>query len=273
MVVKTKALIRQERKTKISGILKSLFFLAVLVIAVYILIQSPLFAVQKINVEGNKFISQGEAIKLSGLHLQTNIFRMDFQTAKKNIMTHPMIEEVNIKRQYPNQVMITLTERKPLANLLIQGGFIEVDAKGFYLRKVVSFSNHDNLPIISGVKYGQQEIGQQIKEENLVVGLQYLKNCPESLKAQISEINVTDSTNIIFYTLSGLKVIIGDESRIKEKVHTLMEIFHSKGNQLKDVEYIDVSFNGDPVVKFNKTEDTINQPVIDKSVIDNDTKE
>jgi cell division protein FtsQ len=251
MVVQTKDIIRRERKRKVSGFLKTILFLALLVTTAYILIQSPLFTVQEITVENNKFLKTEEIVSLSGLHTGTNIFRVDFRIAKQKIKTHPMVDEVEIKRVFPDEIRISLLERKPLANLVIKGGFIEIDEKGYYLRIVNDLSNNDNLPIVSGVKYKNQVVAQQIKEENLVVGLTYLKNCSKALKAQISEVNVSDANNVIFYSLSGFRIIVGDDSRIADKVEHLDEIIKNNKDKLKDIEYIDVSFNGDPVIKFN----------------------
>lgn len=259
MVVNTKELIRQERKSKKGGFLKSLLFLALIIITIYILIQSPLFMVKRINTEGNKFLTSEEIIKLSGIHTETNIFKIDFRNAMKKIKTHPMISNVVLKRQYPDQIKISIVERRPLANMLVQGGFIEVNEKGFYLRKLKSFNISDNLPIISGVKYSKQEIGQQINEENLLVGLEYLKDFSIGLRDKISEINVEDPNNIIIYSMSGFRIMVGDETGIKEKIHNLNEIFNAKGEKLKDIEYIDVSFKGDPVIKFNNINITQNK--------------
>lgn len=259
MVVNTKELIRQERKNKISGFIKSLLFLALLIITIYILIQSPIFAVKQINIEGNRFLSEEEIVSLSGIHTGTNIFRVDFRDAKEKIKTLPMISEVVLKRQYPNEVKISVTERTPLANLAVPGGFIEIDKKGYYLRKLTSFNVNDNLPIITGVKYSKQEIGQKINEENLMVGLEYLQNCSDNLKDKISEINVTDPNNIIIYSITGFRIMVGDETSIKEKIHNLDEIFNTKGDKLKEIEYIDVSFNGNPVIKFTNNYTTKNK--------------
>jgi len=106
---------------------QSFFFIFILFIAVYILFQSPLFMIDNIVVRGNATLTAAEVTKVSGIITGVNIFKVDLKTAAARVEALPVVKSVEISRRFPSTIMIYVTERTPVALVMTNGEFIEID--------------------------------------------------------------------------------------------------------------------------------------------------
>lgn len=239
---------RHVQETKASWrIIESLFFIFLLALATFFFLQSSFFRVTDIKVSGLKQLKKDQVISLSGLAPGVNIFRSDLRQAQSKISLNPLVEEVQVTRKLPRTISVNIQERKPLAVIPDKGSFIIVGNDGFVLSMAKNFSTI-NLPILTGIKITNATPGKIISDEKIQIALKYLQIMSLNLRAAVSEINLSDINNIRIYTIDGVEVRFGDDSRIADKIKLYGEVIGQ--NYKNKIQYIDISYKGSPVIKF-----------------------
>jgi len=101
------------------------------------------FVVRKILVEGRIETSPQDLLKALRLRNGSPILAFNTELARIRIEALPWIEDVVVKRQFPDLVHISLLERKPMALWQRNGAFSLIDTKGdlIQLKDVTTYSN------------------------------------------------------------------------------------------------------------------------------------
>lgn len=238
------------RKSIRFNLAESIFFILLIPLALFILIGSPLFEVRQITVGGNEFFTGQKIVAVSGIELNTNIFKVNLAQAASRLKTMPMLKEVYITRDLPSRVVIRVIERKPVAFLPLVGGFILVDEEGVYCRE--GKVGEACLPVITGLSVRIPPAGQVIKDYDLQVALKVLNSLPEEMVGNLSEIHVNSRQEAVLYTLEGIQCRLGPPEDLVHKGSVLGQVLDRlKGEK---IEYIDLSIAGFPVVKYKGEE-------------------
>jgi len=243
---------RRRRKPGNIRWLMYILFVLLVSLSLFFFIQSSFFAVSSIEVIGNKSVSVEDVIKLSGLMRGENIFKVDLAGAEEKIHINSMIEEVSIERKLPRTIVIQIKERIPVALIPAAEGFLEIDINGYVLGKITNFEGNQ-LPIITGVNFlPTVALGTKLESSELQMGLKMVAQMDSRAKELVAEIDVFDPQQLKVYTIQGAEVRFGDASNFQEKFSRFLAILkeEEKNNRLNDIEYIDVSFSGKPVVFY-----------------------
>lgn len=81
-------------------IIKTIIILSLIIGAIIFLCSSSLFNIKNINIDGNEKLSDNKIISLSGLEIDSNMFRINKSQVIKKIKENAYIEEVKISRKY-----------------------------------------------------------------------------------------------------------------------------------------------------------------------------
>lgn len=240
--------VHREQASK-SGwhLLQSLFFIFILALAAFFFLQSSFFRVNKIEVHNMKQLTREQIVSLSGLTPGVNIFKADLKQAQSKIALNPMVSSVEITRKLPRTIVVNVTERKSLALIPDKGSFIIVGEDGFCLATTKNL-NTVNMPLITGLTPKGSVPGKKISDEKIKTALDYLLTMSLNLRASISEINLTDLNNVRVYMIDGTEIRFGDDSRIADKMKLYEEVIGQ--NYKNKIQYIDISYEGNPVIKF-----------------------
>lgn len=232
-----------------------LIFFILSVLALYLFVQSTYFAVKEIVVEGARTLKAQEVKRLSGIRLGSNIFVLNEAEVVSRLLLHPMISSVEVSRKLPSTVQVTITERQPLALLPDKVGFVVIDSQGRYLTRVGSLVEL-NLPVITGITLPAEVIpGEAIGNPVLEQFLTLLPQFSPTLIQEISEISLSREECLCIYTLSKVEIRAGRLEHLAGHLSTLEQIVNQELKRLnqQQVEYVDMSFNGPPVVKFKQS--------------------
>jgi len=230
-------------------LLQVLFFLIIVTIAFYFFIQSSFFNVANVEIRNNHFLSSGEIKQLADIPLGINIFKVNDVQVKQNISLHPMVKNVELKRQLPDTLVITVEERQPVILIPSEKGFLEFDESGVFLRKISTISQV-SLPVLTGVKIDQDiSPGQVLVNENLAKALEFVSNVPKEQRNLLMEIEIKDGQYIV-YTPQGIQVRFGNQEDLPQKIAILEEIIKSGELENKIVDYIDLTTVATPVLKY-----------------------
>jgi cell division septal protein FtsQ len=156
--------------------LLGLFIAIVCAVAlVNFLLTGAMFRVQHVDVVGTKDAVLQQSI--DHLHIEgQNIFTLNTGSLQSQIKASPLVDSVVLSKQFPDQLTITIVERKPVTLWQVSQGTFSVDAHGMVMATADNTPQAANLGIIVDITQ-QSEQAQHLKEtEPLLHPGTYLKN-------------------------------------------------------------------------------------------------
>jgi cell division protein FtsQ len=192
--------LKEQRRQRANRLLIGYIALFFMLILCIIYFQSPLSNVSKIEVRGNKHLTDRQIVQLSGLTKETSLWKVKNEDIEKKISKHPEIKEVRVQKRFPNKMVITVAERKRIAYVLDKQKFLPILENGQVLTATKEPIIPSDAPILIGWKKGEeiQEMAAQ------------LAKLPDSILNLISEIHHTprssDRFHITVYMNDGLEV-------------------------------------------------------------------
>lgn len=237
-----------------------LSFLLVITIMCFFL-TSPIFAIECINVSGNKNISEEEIISASGIIYGQNIMKIDKFSIKEEISKMPYVKNIVIKRNWPNQVNMVIEEKKSVAEVPFYGSKVLIDEEG-YILEVITDNATTDFVVIEGISVSGITTGTKLecdKKEILESYLEMLKIFNNNdMLSKVRKLTILNEEYLI-HLEDGHVAKIGDNiDNLQYKILLLKEIIERETNAA----YIDLS-NLDmivtkPVWGMFDTEQTIN---------------
>lgn len=153
---------KKKKRKKKRYLLKFVIFIAVMT-GMYFFFTSSLFDIQKITVENNSHYTTEQVIKLSGAKTGENLFGASLSHMKDKLLADPYIRNAKLKRKLPDQVVISVEERKEEAAVPYGSKFIIIDGEGMVLRNTDS---EPALTILMGMKVKNMKAGTPLEVED-----------------------------------------------------------------------------------------------------------
>lgn len=187
---------------------KAFMVSALVVLVVVIATFTPYFRIKNIIVEGNNHIDDEYISRISGVSRGMNTFSIKLSEVKNNLLKEPYIYDVKLKRVFPNDIKIVVSESTPVAVLpYADGKFVLIDEHGKILEKTTV--ENGEYPEITGVMIDVTE-GMEIKP-SAEADEARVEIIPEILKQLLScdardkvvEVNISDPDNICFILNNG----------------------------------------------------------------------
>ena len=113
-----------------------LLFLAVCAGVVIALLTAPIFQIQEVYFVGNSRLTQEQLLETAAITPQQNIFAVNLSNVKKRIMEIPYVSDVDIQREFPNKIRITVHENQAAAYLYLEDQLAVIDLDGKVLELV-----------------------------------------------------------------------------------------------------------------------------------------
>jgi cell division septal protein FtsQ len=205
--------------------------------------------VKKVEITGNNFVPKKIILYLSEITKEKNIIKINVAKSKAMIETHPFIKAVGIS--YKDLIFnITVKERQPFIFLKNGDNLLVLDKEGYVLQDK-SFVTDFDLPVLTGIKKNiSYEVGEKIKDKDVLYGLKWFVVIPIEFWPDISEINISKKHNIVIYTLEGVKIYVDYIKTLRKKFEILYrELLKLKEKKYR-IEYIDLRFGNNIYIKY-----------------------
>lgn len=177
--------------------------------------QAEAFKIHDVVVTGNPVhVSQNGILRLSGIQKGQNIFFVDLAEVQKSILRHPWVAAVQVRRDFPDQIQIHVTEHQPAAVLAVHDLYL-VDSGGVIFKKMAP-GDAGNFPVMTGLSRDWLERFPHVMRERVRAcfeTLQFLEGQEFYRAKDILEINCDE--------VLGYTVFAGDDS---------LEIFYGKND-------------------------------------------
>ncbi len=191
----------------------------VIFIGALVFVAFELFQVRMITVAGCETRSQDDIIALTGLEYNTSIFEVDKQQVMNNLYADAYIKPVDVEIKYPDNVIITIEERKEAARIQKDSAYIVIDREGWVLR-LDAQADEAAYPLVTGLPANTVLVGQQIgTSDTFKIGvLTRVLDALKSAEIAPTAIDISLAADIVIELPDGLKVEIGDDTALEEKI-------------------------------------------------------
>ena len=208
------------------------------------LCQSVFFKLTSISVQGCEHLNKDTVIELSGITIHTNLLSMDTSSITNNLTANTWINEAMVTRDWPNQLIIDIKERKPIAITNRGDGFHYLDKNSITFSEVTPGDDID-FPIIA---WPHKMSGSRTFDVALANAIDFLKQASKGnsiLPCQnISEIQITAEGKIVLFLLDSIFPIYLGTEDIKRTYWRLAKILKElyKNQEISNVAFIRMNY-------------------------------
>lgn len=236
-------------------------FLAIIILLILgvrsYLDNSAYFKIKRVVLNGleNREFAQ----KISSQFLYENIFNLNLSKIKEDLkISNPQFYDLELARNFPDQLTINIIERKPVVQIKYRGFFL-MDREGVIVsdRSTEPFSD---FLVISGLRFPSDlSFGKKINLELIKSGMSLVNALNNTKQELISvmpelsfdkvEIDISNKPSLYVYC-DTVELRFYDDSLAKGMASLKMLLPTLKDN-IKQVKYIDLRF-AEPAVSFEK---------------------
>ena len=180
-----------------------LFVIILILIGMFLILNSDIFAIRNIEVEGNHYYTPAQIIDMSGIESGKNLFfELKPRAARNNLLKTPYIKSAKIERIPTGTVKITVEERLEYAAIAgAEGQFWVIDRDGMVLRIA---EEAPEVTIMEGIDLGESEEGKAIKVKQT-----YLFT--ETLRLLAATENMDLYFKRVYFSAAVVRAYLGDQ--------------------------------------------------------------
>lgn len=201
---------RRRRRYVLAGTGIAAVLLAALI---FVLFFSPALALKNLQVEGNSLLPAGEAEAALEPLLGTPLALISDSDAMALLADRPEIEDVEVRAVPPSDLVVTITERVPVAVLQNGREFVLIDEQGRQL-KAVGERGQAALPLIDG---GTEAVNSSV----FPTVAQVLAALPPNVRAQLDHASAQTVDSVELKLTSGQTVFWGSAEANAAKARAL----------------------------------------------------
>lgn len=224
---------KKNGKQKKKNFLGKVFAIIILIVATLIVtFITPIFNITKIEVTGNKNITEQTVISLSRIRKGENIFRNLKSNIVKNIKENTYIEDVQVKRVLPGTIKIDISERDIAYQIKVLESYAYIDKQGYILEIA---KEEKNVPFIEGYDTKDEEIlkSNRLDEKDLLKlnSIQKIINSAKvmQIEEKIDKINIENNKEYRIY-IGNKEIYLGDDLNINNKMGYVQMILSDVGD-------------------------------------------
>ncbi len=244
-----------KKKRRTVKIIKYSTLLILFIIVIVCAMFSPLFNIKTIQVEGNQKITENEIISLSQIKIEQNTFQISKNKVEKQIKQNAYIEQVNIIRKLPSNIIIQVKEREPAYLLEYAGSYIYLDKQGYLLE--ISQEKIE-LPILQGAVTptsdfitGNRLVKEDLEKLSILLKIMELAKINE-IDSLITRVDIENKENILLvFETKGKTAHLGDSTNLNTKILTIKSILEREEGKAGEI-FVNMDLNKEDSV-FRET--------------------
>lgn len=241
------------KKFRRSGrrLFKGIVFLLICGAIIGFFVYFPFFTLKEVKLQGAENLTVEDILKIGDIYIGEPIFELETDKVKTRLSNDLRIESVKVRRIVPHTLEVTIKERKPLATIVCDYGYLDMDKNG---KIIDSYKNlrEMSIPMITGSRMEDKYIGDDVDDDLVKRILYFLQKLDAESLEKISEVAIISADYIVAYTDTekSVQIRIGKlEERTDEKAHLVQDFLHDLESNPHDVEYADFSYTA-PFIKL-----------------------
>lgn len=178
--------------------------------------RSDLFAIERIVIEGERELSVDEVTERAQVPPESTLLRFPRDEIAERLVSHPWIAAAEVRRRFPQTLVIRIEERSPAALVDAGDAFWLVDSEGYVLGSRAPDLAEPMIIIRDLVDFEPQE-GERADSPSLRNALLVLGGLSRELREQVRVISAesVDVTTIV--TVNDIEILVGAAEDIARK--------------------------------------------------------
>ena len=160
------------------------------------------------------------------------------------------MEEVTVKRELPFTLEVEIKERKPVATIVCDYGYLDLDRQGKVIDSYKTLKLMQ-IPMITGAPMRDLYIGDDVTDEMVKKILFFLQQLNEASLNKLSEIAIIGPEYVVAYTntAKAVQIRLGKLERLEEKAQLTEDFLQDLELNPHKVEYVDFNYTA-PFIKL-----------------------
>lgn len=244
------------KKDRNAAILKKVFlalFILIFLQAVLYMVVIPCLVPAKVYYHGNSKATTAEITAVLRSMNSKTWMQFKRSRAKALILQIPGIEDCEVRKHFPDKVDITVTERTPVAKLIVEtetGSVpIQIDKKGvlFPIKESEAFTD-SRIPLISGITVNKVQNDMRIPEKYraLIEDIYNIQKLPQNYFAAVSEIQVVQKEygnyELVLYPINSHIRVLTDRLLTEKALQYMMVTLDIINSFEPDVAEVDLRY-------------------------------
>ena len=239
-----------RRRRRFSRLFRGIIFLFVSAMVLSFFVYMPFFTLENIKLVGAKYLTQEDILRIGEIYLGEPLFKLETDQVQSRLSKDLRIEEVSVKRNLPHTLEVTIKERRPIATVACNYGYLDLDHEGTVLDSYKSLKTM-KIPMINGVSVRDLYIGDKVDDALIKKILDFLQRLDEDTLNGISEVAFVEEDYVVMYTATerAVQIRIGKLERLDEKARLTEDFLRDLETNPHPVEYIDFNYTA-PFIKL-----------------------
>ncbi|WP_345376971.1 FtsQ-type POTRA domain-containing protein [Frondihabitans cladoniiphilus] len=202
---------------------------------------SPLLSLQTISVQGTSRVDRGAVLTSLKGQVGKPLALIDFGAVKSDLSNFPLIESYVTETKPPHTLVIRITERQPIASVLVGKTYELVDPAGVII--TTSTTQPADVPLVD-VK------GATLDGNVYRAAAEVLLSLPTSLRTTVKGVSASTADDVTLMLSTGEEVVWGSAEASTQKAELLTGLIksHKATNPTQSVEY-DVSAPDNGIIR------------------------
>lgn len=209
----------------------SVLLVALTIGGIWLVFVSSVLTVKHIEVEGESQLTRERVLAAADVPTGAHLPQLDLAAIRTRVAGLAAVKRVDVSRDWPDGVLIRVTERHEVAVVEIGGQYQAMDSDG------VLFKSYARPPaalprVVAGADIGSDALSEAAR---------VIASLPSGLAAKVDHVGVRGVDQVTLSMRSGATVVWGSDAQSSLKAEVLEKLFaHPAGTY-------DVSVPGQPV--------------------------
>ena len=225
--------------------------------------ENPDYQLSRIDVQTDGTLQREQVLKTTELREGVNIFTVNLARVRDKVQQLPQVDEVQVVRKMPNEIDLTITERKPIAWITAEeqlndpfssdGAFL-VDARGVLMKQKKLLPEYLGLPLITGCTSESLEPGKTVGSFEAKAALELLRLSTRSFmqtRFQIREIDLSKGYCLVVADKTHARITFGFDN-LEQQVQRLEQYLVWADDAKRDIETANLLVQRNVPVTFMK---------------------
>lgn len=221
------------------------------------------YQLSTIDVQTDGTLQREQVLKAANLREGVNIFRVNLARVHEDLQALPQVDDVQVVRRMPNEIDITITERKPIAWITAakqlddpfsaDNAFL-IDARGVLMKQKKLLPEYLGLPLITGCASESLEPGKTVGSFEAKAALELLRLSTRSFmqtRFQIREIDLSKGYCLIVSDKTHARVTFGFDN-LEQQVMRLEQFLVWADDSKREIETVNLLVQRNVPVTFMK---------------------
>lgn len=241
---------KRRRRRNVGRLLRGIIFLVVSAAVLSFFVYMPFFTLSEIKLDGAKYLTEEDILRVGDIYMGEQLFRLETDVVKSRLSKDLRIEEVSVRRKLPHTLEIKIKERRPLATIACDYGYLDLDTNGIVIDSYKTIKTMQ-IPMITGATVHDLYIGDEIDNDLVKQILDFLRRLNEETLNRLSEIAIVEEDYIVMYSATDrpVQIRIGKLERLDEKARLTEDFLRDLETNPHPVEYVDFNYTA-PFIKL-----------------------